>query len=203
MIIKEEIFGWFGEYHQAVYRDILSEVESGDNILEIGCLLGKSTHYLSSIIKERGATIYCCDLWESMTASAVEKHCADFEMRYGKDLYPEFKKNLQEFDFIKAYKMSSTQFFNCLLGKDIKFKRIYLDGSHEYDIVRTDIINSIMCVTEDGIIAGDDYTIPGVSRAVRDVLGNADITYCGERQWIFDIAKNKDIYKNIRNAEIR
>tara|TARA_R110002096_G_scaffold410195_1_gene609774 strand:+ start:17 stop:2599 length:2583 start_codon:yes stop_codon:yes gene_type:complete len=186
-----EIFGWFSSHHKKVYRNVLSQVEPGDHILEVGCLLGKSTLYLANLIKDKNVVLHCCDLWEAETASSLPVYCKEFEKQWGKDLYPEFKKNLFDFEFIKAYKMSSTEFF-CNLTDDFKFKRIYLDGCHDYEVVKLDIINSLKYIKDDGIIAGDDYE-EGVAEAVDEIFGNA-IEFSSPRQWIFDVKKNTSLY---------
>jgi len=189
---NNEIFGWFGPSHQQVYTDIISQTQKGDHILEIGCLLGKSTHYLATLLKGKEVTLHCCDLWEASQASSHREYCEAFEKEYGKNLLEEFKKNINSFDFIKYYKISSTQVFKKL--NNIKFKYIYIDGSHKYETVRLDIINSLANIREDGIIAGDDYFSQnsGVKKAVDEIFGD-NVSFYGEhyKSWVFDVQKNK------------
>jgi len=190
------IFGWFGPGQQKIYNEILSNVQHGGRVLEIGCLLGKSTHYLANLLKDKEVELYCCDPWESSTASSGEQYCKMLEAKYGKDLYFEFKKNVSEFDFIKPYKMTSSEFFKNL-SPDIKFDRIYIDGSHEYEFVKSDIIESLKCIKEDGIIAGDDHPSPGVFKAVKEIFGTSVELDKSPRQWVFDVVKNKDLYAEL------
>lgn len=190
-----EIFGWFGEGHKEVYNRYMTSVRETGSVLEVGCLLGKSTHYLASLLKDKNISLHCCDLWDSTTASSVKKNCIMLEEKYGRDLIPEFLKNTKEFNFIKAYKMSSKKFFESL-ESNVKFDRIYLDGSHEYDFVKSDIIYSLKHIADDGIIAGDDYAngCPGVIRAVNEIFGDSTETNAFPRQWVFNVGKNKNLY---------
>lgn len=48
------------------------------------------------------------------------------------------------------YKMTSDQFFN--ENKEKKFDVIFIDGLHHYDQCQRDIINSLNCLNENGII---------------------------------------------------
>jgi len=189
-----DIFGWFSSQHKKVYRNVLSEAPVDGHILEVGCLFGKSTLYLANLIKHKNITLHCCDLWESETASSIPAYRRKFEEEYGKDLYPVFKKNLSGYDFIEANKMSSTEFFSNL-NNDFKFSRIYLDGCHDYEIVKLDIINSLWHIREDGIIAGDDYA-DDVAKAVDEIFGNS-VQFSSPRQWVFDIRKNKSLYEEL------
>ena len=191
-----KIFGWFSHHHKKVYRDILSEVEPGDHILEVGCLLGKSTLYLANLVKDKDVTLHCCDLWESETASSIPEYCERFEQLYGKDLYPEFERNLSGFDFIESHKIDSTEYFKTL-KEDFKFKRIYLDGCHKYNTVKSDIISSIKHIENNGVICGDDYG-EEVAIAVDEIFGNT-VEFTTPRQWFFDVEKNKDKFNKLLN----
>ncbi len=52
----------------------------------------------------------------------------------------------------------SENFFN---KNKAKFDLIYIDGNHLYDFVKSDISNSLECLSEDGIIVLDDYRLKG------------------------------------------
>ena len=50
--------------------------------------------------------------------------------------------------------------------KTINFDFIYIDGNHQYDYVKKDLINYWKRVKPDGILAGDDFNNFGVAKAV-------------------------------------
>jgi hypothetical protein len=75
------------------------------------------------------------------------------------------KENLGGFanvNFIKKYSEDAI----ADLPKNLDF--VYIDGNHEYDYVKGDILNYWPIVKEGGILAGHDYTrsFPGVVEAV-------------------------------------
>ena len=47
-----------------------------------------------------------------------------------------------------------------------KADSIYIDGNHEYDFVKKDLENYYPKLKDGGILAGDDFQIPNVRRAV-------------------------------------
>jgi len=65
------IWGWFNSSQQAVYDQFSTQAQDGDNILEIGALLGKSTCYFAEklIEKEKKVTLYVVDPWRTETCT--------------------------------------------------------------------------------------------------------------------------------------
>jgi predicted O-methyltransferase YrrM len=60
---------------------------------------------------------------------------------------------------------------NVLAGIDL----IFIDGNHQYEYAKADIINSKSLVRDGGILCGDDLNCshyPGVTKAVQEVFGN-------------------------------
>ena len=190
-------FGWFSPGQMRAYDMIAAEVSQGDKILEVGCLLGKATKYLAEKINESGAELHCVDPWDSNTASSKPEFCKQFEEAFGEDLYPTFRDNVSDFEFITAHKMTAVDFFSSL-PPDTKFKHIYIDGNHKARYVKKDIINSLRHVRDDGFIWGDDY-IPAnlheVSPVVDEIFGDSVEIF--DRHWKFDVSKNKELHRKL------
>lgn len=172
---SEQIYGFFG--FQQIYDQSLPYINDGDNILEIGAFLGKSTSYMAKRLKEhkKNVKFYVVDLWERETCSSSSQVRDQFQQT---DLFPIFKRNMEEcgvFDSIIPIKGKSRDVLSSL--EHIKFKFIFIDGSHLYDDVYYDISTCKNMLTEDGILAGDDYQHPDVKRAVDELLPTCKIVY--------------------------
>ena len=92
-------------------------------------------------------------------------------------------------DRIKIYYGDSTQVLPKLIRDKEQFDFVFIDGGHDYDIVKTDLFNSIILSEKDGIIIVDDVFFPidklgeryidlhnsGPTRAWREVLSKNEI----------------------------
>lgn len=177
----QNIFGFFG--FQKIYSEIVSHLEDGDCILEIGSFLGRSTFYLADKIEQSGKRVkfYTCDPWQwDMVSSKINiGSCCDVS----RDCFETFKQNLLPFEqMIIPIRGKSRDVLPRL--SHLKFKFIFIDGSHLYEDVAFDIKWAKQLITEDGVIAGDDYQCPDVKKAVDQLLpgceiinGNGNIMY--------------------------
>lgn len=146
------ILGWFN--YEKIYKQAVDSAKDGDNFLEIGCFLGKSTHYLCELIasSNKKINLYVMDLF---VAQPIE--CESINISPGEDLLPLFTKNLQQYidkiniikgDSLKEYERFTEGFFNF----------IFIDGNHEYESVKLDLNNYYPKLKTGGIFAGHDYT---------------------------------------------
>lgn len=148
-------------------------------VLEIGSFEGISTMF---ILKNLNINyLECVDTWTGNTEMFDSNH-AD------KNLNPSlseknFDSNMQEFlTFYKKHKMSSYKFFDIQKNK---YDFIFIDGSHEYNDVRSDIKNSFSNLNTNGIIAIDDIFF--------------DYYECFEKNLIFAVT---DFLRTIKNFQI-
>jgi predicted O-methyltransferase YrrM len=188
---SDTITGWFNEGQRLTYDKFveLSSVNEETNILEIGCFLGKSSMYLAENIKKskKPIKLHCVDFFRLRDGSAEEpkgwpknkNQKKELESKYGTDLLPQFKdhiKKLEVENIVKPYQMSSDEALNYFIQNDIKFDFIFIDGGHDYEIVKNDIIKSLKVLKKNGIIAGDDYFTSRkndqVQKAVDEIFGN-------------------------------
>jgi len=75
-----------------------------------------------------------------------------------------FHKNLQK--FICPFPQTSSIASRWFSLNNVKADLIYIDGSHDYEDVKSDIKNYFKLLENNGIIFGDDYWISDVKRAV-------------------------------------
>ena len=100
------------------------------------------------------------------------------------------EKVLMEYNNIEFHQM----FFKDFAHKcDEKFDFIYIDGMHDYNGVKQDIILSLNLIKEDGILAGHDFNSenPGVSKAVYEFFDKNDIEVFSDSSWVVNINKLK------------
>jgi len=122
------------------YLNSLSEIK----YLEIGSFEGRSATFVGELknVKE----ITCVDTFEG----SDEHKNIDFQ-----EVYQNCSKNLKKLKIsTNLIKDKSTNFF---FKNKNKFNLIYIDGSHFYDDVKKDFINSINCLEKNGILICDDF----------------------------------------------
>ncbi len=174
--------GWFN-MHEA-YDQLVNICEDDDIIVEIGSFMGRSTSYLATNIvnSEKKIKVFCIDTFEGSTEHG--------SLNIPKDFYQEFEKNVQPFideGFVIPMKGRSDdpQTINFFADKSVK--GIIVDGAHEYDAVKEDILNWWPKLKEDGYMVGDDIMLPSVRQAAQDALGNLNIANLymlqGFEQW--------------------
>lgn len=149
----------------------LSEI----TMIEIGSYIGESTTFFA---KHFGQVISIDPFENNYDMTDEACHHADFE-----DVYAEFLKNIAPFNNIKHYRLTSRTASAFLRLLNVDF--VYIDGNHLYEFVKADINDFMPLIKPSGYIGGHDYTEwhPDVIRAVNDVLGVPDITFC-DGSWL-------------------
>lgn len=198
LTMHKNIWGWFNSSQQTVYDIFAEQCEPGDNILEIGALLGKSTCYLAEQLiskKKHDIHLYVVDIWKTETCTSSPKYQQEIMQKYGPDLYPHFEQNLKQagcWDIIQPLQMTSNEAFEQLTKQNIKFKFTFIDGDHSYEQCHKDIANFKQLTTN--IIAGDDFKGGGgVKQAVEKVFGDTGYQLVGDPlypAWFVKIKKN-------------
>ena len=115
--------------------------------LEIGAFEGRSVIFVAKTIKE----LISIDVVDTFKGSDEHKSTnIDFN-----NVYRNFKNNTNQFkEMLTVHKSNSENFFN---KNKKKFDMIYIDGSHHYNDVLKDLINSYKFLDKDGIIICDDF----------------------------------------------
>ena len=187
----QDIQGYFDGAFLDVYREAVAVVPSGRpcTFVEVGSWKGRSAAFMAVEIINSGKPIhlYCVDKWAGKdtwttlhkTASGRGAHVAcslandpDIEV-----IYEIFCNNLAQFPFVTPMRMSSVEAAPSFADKSLDF--VMIDASHDYEDVRDDILAWSPKLRDDGVLAGDDYSWPGVWRAVNECIGYKNVTRRG------------------------
>lgn len=191
-----KIPGWFN-MHEA-YDQLLDNCQDGDEILEIGSFMGKSTSYLATNIINSGKKVH---LYALDTFEGSSEHT---NLQIGAGFYETFKENCQAFmlgGIVTPVKSRSDDPNTLQRWKDGHFAGIIVDGAHEYEAVKEDILNWWPKLKEGGSMVGDDMALASVQQAVQDTFGqrlcenSSGIQYIqGHEQW-FSVTKGTELPK--------
>ena len=160
--------GWFNCPELYLNMVIKADVEHDATFVEIGCWKGKSSAYMAEQISLSGKPIklYCVDTWKGTITE--QHHQVDPDVVNDK-LFEVFTNNLSPFAgfYIPIRSLSveaATQF------SDNSLDFVYIDASHEYEDVKADIEAWLPKVKVGGTIAGDDYNMRSVRKAVNKLI---------------------------------
>ena len=157
-IYKEEQFGedWFT--YPTVYESVVDIFPDGSKFVEVGCWKGNSGKKIE---------FYCVDHWlggpDHKGWNVLSK------------LYDIWKTNMEPVkDYFIEMKMSSIEASKKFDDESLDF--VFIDASHEYEDVKSDIKAWMPKVKVGGIIAGHDYEeyFPTVQKAVNEVLAGKE-----------------------------
>ena len=124
-------------------------------IVEIGSLQGRSA---LAMLSNPNTHLWCVDVWEDESN------------------YTKFLSNTEEYqDRLTVLRMPSHQGATLLLDRHGKgsFDMVFIDGGHDYETVKGDILGYRPLVREGGILCGHDYSgkyHPEVKRAVDELV---------------------------------
>lgn len=143
-------------------RDLIKDVPEG-SMIEIGCYTGEST----KIFYDSGKfdPVYAVDPWEG---GYDDSRSANSDMKEVERLFDERIGHS-----VKKMKMTSKEASEILDNVDF----IYIDGSHDYEAVKKDIL---LWKDRCNYLGLHDYghrSTPGVTKAVHELLGKPHKTY--------------------------
>jgi len=158
---------------------LADQAEKHYRIVEIGSWIGRSTRALAD--NTRGS-VYAVDTWAGSWQTDDDP---DFQ-RGGPDwLYSTFLKNTSDCAAVIPYRMSSLDAAKLFEAEDL-FDMIFIDGSHDYDNVRADILAWRPLLASGGLLCGHDYkydpcdpikreSFLGLDRAVEELVPTVKI----------------------------
>ena len=159
------------------------QLSSNDaKFVEVGSWKGKSSSYMAVEIANSNKNIdfYCVDTWEG----SIE-HKNDPNLN---QLYDIFNDNMQSLkQYHKTLRLPSVVAAKKFEDNSLDF--VFIDASHEYEDVKTDIIAWLPKVKSGGVLAGHDYytnntDVEGVKLAVDELLDAVEISV-REKCWIY------------------
>ncbi len=158
----KEIQNWFN--YEKVFDLAIERAKDGSKFVEIGVWKGGSTAYMGVEIFNSGKKI-CYD--------AIDTFEGSVEHGVVNGLYEEATMNLKpitDLNLVNIIKGHSIEVSDRYENESIDF--CFIDGSHEYEDVKKDILAYLPKVKSGGILAGHDYDKiwDGVIRAVNEVF---------------------------------
>ena len=133
---------WFS-HNINTWNAILSKIKN-IKYLEIGSFEGRSAVFVGELINTNEMT--CVDTF----CGSDEHSNINFDL-----VYKNCAKNISKLNIKKKlFKNYSHDFF---LKNNEKFNVIYIDGSHHYEDVKKDFINSMTFLEKNGILICDDF----------------------------------------------
>jgi SAM-dependent methyltransferase len=136
-------------------------------IAEIGCWMGRTTRVLAD---NTSGVVYAIDTWKG--SAETQDELADKSPDY---LSARFEHNL--YDHIQRVKVIPLPLESVVAAQycsrhNLKFGMIFIDGAHDYESVKQDILAWRPRLAPDGLLCGHDYDwgYPGVVKAVRELI---------------------------------
>src|SRR6056300_68250 len=168
-----QIPGWFS--YKDLYDEIIDTLVDESNIVEVGSWLGKSTNYMSDIIKKskKNFNFTTVDTWKGTLDEDLHQNIVN---SFGGDIFYEFidntilSNNYNNFEMIKDTSENASNHFS---NSSLDF--VLIGAGHSYNDVTADLSYWYKKVKPGGYIAGDDYgtnIFLGVTQAVDEFFYN-------------------------------
>lgn len=155
-------------------QDLIKEIPNKGTMIEIGTFTGESTVIFGDHFKK---------------VIGIDPMLQDYDVQDPTSKF-NFNEVLNMFnDRVKEYNnislITKTSDDAILDFNDEEYDFIYIDGIHQYENVKQDIINYLPKVKKGGVIGGHDYGGPwtGVKQAVDEVFGKPDKVF-KDTSWI-------------------
>jgi len=154
-------------------KDMIDENLNKETIVcEIGSFEGKSSEMFALLTKQ----VYCVDPWvlyPQIDNESMIKSESIFDLLLTK--YDNIVK-IKNFS-IEASKLFNDKFFDC----------VYIDGDHDYEPVKQDILHWMPKVKDGGHISGHDYHFEGVRKALDELFVGIELKVYSDQSWIVKI----------------
>lgn len=199
------IHGWHSD--SDVFYELLLDLIKDTNpsiIIEVGSWYGQSALKMAEICEFYGLNtkIMCIDTWLGgeehwdPTSPFFDEYFQLLQIKNGRpEIYEQFISNViheKKENMIIPIPNTSRNAYLILRKRFIVAELIYIDGSHLYEDVISDLNNYWELLKPNGVIFGDDYGFPGVSKAVNEFIDSKKIKAKILSDNFFIINKNND-----------
>jgi predicted O-methyltransferase YrrM len=140
---------------------LAKQASEHNSIVEVGSYLGRSTR---ALLDNTEGIVYAVDDWKGPRDAYVENR---------KRIFTDFCLNIEE--HITNNKVRVIRCDHSDVQFDGKADMIFIDGSHEYEDVKRDILFWKQKLLPGGLLCGHDATYPAVAEAITETLGDAVI----------------------------
>lgn len=178
----ETIHGWTdGDLFQ-LYSKAVKEATDNSHFVEIGSWKGKSASYMCVEIINSGKKIKfdCVDPW---TGTSDAEHGFDEDYK-NKTLFETFTKNMESVkEYYNPIRMTSVEASKLYEDNSLDF--VFIDGNHDYENVRNDVLAWLPKIKPGKILTGHDWSVGEVKPGVLSVLDEKEIELIGRICWIY------------------
>lgn len=165
---KELPDGWFHIGDIKMYRSLVEQVPNNGSIIELGVWKGRSLCSIADIIKRKNLKVYAVDTFKGSPKEENEHKVAKKT-----DLKKVFIDNTKSFGLdVELFHMTTNEAANEI---NKKFDLIFIDADHTFEGITQDLENWIPKCK--GIIAGHDYELEDVRKAVKNKFPSVDYTH--------------------------
>jgi hypothetical protein len=162
------IQGWTDDDLFFVYKEAVEQNQSGAHFIEIGSWKGKSAAYMCVEIINSGKVIDfdCVDPW---LGTSEAEHGFDEDYK-NKTLFEAFTNNMKPVEgHYKAVRLPSVEAAKLYEDESLDF--VFIDGNHDYDNVKADILAWLPKLKKGKLLAGHDWGVAeGVRRAATEIF---------------------------------
>jgi predicted O-methyltransferase YrrM len=176
---EEDFEGWGGSRHpgppghsQHIFRKVITAVRP-ELVIEVGSWKGTSAIHMARCAKklDLAPAIICVDTWLGSAEHLLRQEMREsLRTQFGYPrLYEQFLANVVkqgQQDLIVPLPQTSENAAQIFRKLGVSADLIYIDAAHEYGPVNRDLKAYWKLLTPGGILLGDDFPRPGVTRAV-------------------------------------
>lgn len=200
------IQGWFEKGDQIFINQLLSQINSPLNFLELGSWKGKSTTCIALSLPEN-SILTCVD---TFNGSENEISTSHKEATLSDDIiYDEFKKNIKEIEVLRpdlsiyVYREKTEEAYKKF--NNLEFDIIFIDGNHTFEYIKRDFVNYFpLCKENKGILIGHDLHngCPGIVKFVKIFLPSQKLLmHEGSSLWCIKKSDvDKDIFEQLKRG---
>ena len=160
--------GWFHVGDIKMYRSLVEQVPNNGTIIELGVWKGRSICSVADIIIRKHLKVYAVDTFEGSTNEDKEHNEAKTS-----DIKEIFQENIKNFGIdVEIFHMTTDE---AATEINKKFDLIFIDANHSSESITKDLENWIPKCK--GIIAGHDYELDSIRKAVKKQFPDVDYTH--------------------------
>ncbi len=163
MIDYTDIPGFFNVWQRDIYTKMITGANPGFRMVEVGAYKGRSTVFAAQLIQSLNKVA-------DIDFITVDNFVG---VKPGGDegVAKEFWENIQSAvpaGIVRVLEMDSVAAADITANDSLDF--VFIDGSHPYCDVYDDILAWSDKLVSGGLLAGDDYTKPGIRQAVDELI---------------------------------
>lgn len=180
----EQITGWFSRDEAIAMQRIVKQLAPGARLVELGSFQGRSSVVIASVLS-KDSRLYCVDHFEG---SAEHQGQADLD-----NLLEIFINNIKKFHVdnkIRALAMTTLEAATKFTEKSLDL--VFIDASHDYESVKSDILQWYPKIKPGRFLICHDYQTPGwpgVAQAIEILQLSGEMI--GGSLWLHQKAKRR------------